>query len=61
MPGIDLPEVQQIKDEENSMTPIIDYLRDGIPPEERDKARKLMVRSTKYVLIDEVLYKRGIS
>ena len=61
MPSIDLPEVQQIEGEENWMTPIIAYLRDGSLPEERDEARKLMVRSTKYVLIDEVLYKRGIS
>ena len=60
MPSIDLPEVQQIEGEENWMTPIIAYLRDGSLPEERDEARKLMVRSTKYVLIDEVLYKRGI-
>ena len=61
MPSINLPEVQQIKGEENWMTPIIAYLRDGSLLEERDEARKLRVRSTKYVLIDKVLYKRGFS
>jgi len=40
MPSIDLPEVQQIEGEENWMTPIIAYLRDGSLPEERDEARR---------------------
>ena len=43
------------------MTPIISYLKEGQLPKEKDKARKLRVRSTKYVLMDEVLYKRGFS
>ena len=59
MPSIDLPEVQQIEGEENWMTPIVAYLKDGRLPEERDKARKLRIRSAKYVLIDEVLYKEA--
>ena len=43
------------------MTLIVAYLRDGRLPEERDEARKLRIRSAKYVLINEVLYKRGFS
>ena len=43
------------------MTPIIAYLREGRLPEEREKARKLRIRSAKYVLMDEVQYKRGFS
>ncbi|XP_075635248.1 uncharacterized protein LOC142607589 [Castanea sativa] len=61
MPRIDLPEVQQIKGKENWMTPIVAYLRGGRLLEERDEARKLRIRSAKYVLIDEVLYKIGFS
>ena len=61
MPSIDLPEVQQIGGEENWMTPIISYLKDKKLPKERDEARKLRVRSTRYVLLDEVLYRRGFS
>nr|XP_023876920.1 uncharacterized protein LOC111989359 [Quercus suber] len=30
-------------------------------PDEKDEARKLRVRSARYVLMDEVLYKRGFS
>jgi len=59
MTSIDLPEVQQIEGEENWMTPIMAHLIDGRLLEERDEARKLGVRSAKYVLIDEVLYKEA--
>ena len=41
------------------MTLIVAYLRDGRLSEERDEARKLRIKSVKYVLIDEVLYKKG--
>ena len=34
---------------------------DGKLPEGKDEARKLRVRAAKYILIDEVLYKRGFS
>ena len=61
VPSIDLPEVQQIEDRENWMTPIVSYLKDGKLPEGKDEARKLRVRAARYVLIDEVLYKRGFS
>ena len=61
VPSIDLPEIQQIEDRENWMTPIISYLKDGKLPEGKDKAKKLRVKAARYVLIDEVLYKRGFS
>ena len=44
MPSIDLPKVQQIEGEENWMTPIIIYLRDGRLPKDKDKARQLRIR-----------------
>ena len=61
MPSIDLPEVQQIEEEEGWMTPIVAYLKDGRLPEGRHEVKKLRIRSARYVLIDEVLYKRGFS
>ena len=41
------------------MTPIVKYLKYERLLEERDETRKLRVRSTRYVLMDEVLYRRG--
>ena len=61
MPSIDLPEMLQIESDKNWMTPIVSYLKDGRLPEEKDKARKLRVKSARYILMDEVLYKRGFS
>ena len=61
IPSIDLLEVQQIENRENWMTPIVSYLKDGKLPEGKDEARKLRVRAARYVLMDEVLYKRGFS
>ena len=61
MPSIDLPEVQQIEAKENWMTPIVTYLKEGRLQERKDEARKLRIKSAKYVLIDEVLYKKGFS
>ena len=59
MLSIDLQEIQQVKGEENWMTPIVIYLKDGRLLEDKDKAKKLRIKATKYVLIDEVLYKKG--
>ena len=43
------------------MTPIISYLKEGSLPEGKDKARRLRVRSARYVLLNDVLYKRDFS
>ena len=61
MPSIDLPKIQQVEGEENWMTPILIYLKDGRLQEDKDEARRLRIKAAKYVLIDEVLYKRGFS
>ena len=43
------------------MTPIVSYLKDERLPEGKDEARKLRVRAARYLLMDEVLYKRDFS
>ncbi|XP_065621915.1 uncharacterized protein LOC136064288 [Quercus suber] len=61
MPSIDILEVQQVEGRTSWITPIVSCLKDGRLPEEKDKARKLRVRAARYVLMDEILYKRGFS
>ena len=43
------------------MTPIIRYLKEGWLPENKAKARKIHIRAARFVIIDNVLYKRGYS
>ena len=43
------------------MTPIIAYLKDGRLLEGKDEVRKLRIKSARYILMDEMLYKKGFS
>jgi len=61
LPSIDIPDVLQVQNKESWMAPIISYLKDGTLPEGKDEARKLRVRSARYVLLNYALYKRGFS
>ena len=61
IPSIDIPKVLQTQIEGNWTTPIISYLKYGSLPEGKDEARRLRVRSARYVLLYDVLYKRGFS
>ncbi|XP_075655082.1 uncharacterized protein LOC142625283 [Castanea sativa] len=60
-PLIDIVNIQEIGSENNWTTPLISYLKDGTLPEGKEAARKLKVRSARFVLIKDVLYKRGFS
>ena len=61
IPSIDVLKVQQIEEEANWNMQIVSYLKDGLLPADKDEARKLRVRVAKFVLMDEVLYKRSFS
>nr|KYP63718.1 Pro-Pol polyprotein [Cajanus cajan] len=43
------------------MTGIWSYLKEGVLPEDKDEARKMRVRSAKFVSIGDELFKHGIS
>ena len=43
------------------MTPIIHYLKEGWLLEDRTEARKIQIRVARFVIIDDVLYRRGYS
>ncbi|XP_075636581.1 uncharacterized protein LOC142608785 [Castanea sativa] len=60
-PMIDVVNIQEIGSKNNWTTPLISYLKDGTLPGEKEVARKLKVQSAQFVLIKNVLYKRGFS
>ena len=43
------------------MTPIASYLKEGVLPNDKEAARKLKVQIARFVLIKDVIYKRGFS
>ena len=53
--------MQEVNFEENWITPLIAYLRSGILPDRKDAARKLKVQASRFVLLGDVLYKKGFS
>ena len=52
-------QMQEIDVEENWTTPLLAYLQSGTLPDGKDAIRKLKVRASQFVLIRDVLYKRG--
>ena len=53
--------MQEVDSESNWTTPLISYMRIGVLPDGKDAARKLKVQASRFVLIKDVLYKRGFS
>ena len=54
-------QMQEVNFEENWTTPLIAYLRSGILLDRKDAARKLKVQASRFVLLGDVLYKKGFS
>ena len=59
--NIDILEIHQIDEVANRTIPIMSYLKDGLLPEDKEVARKLRMRATRFFLMGNVLYKRGFS
>ncbi|XP_075633263.1 uncharacterized protein LOC142605685 [Castanea sativa] len=60
-PLIDVVNIQEIGSENNWTTPLISYLKDGTLPDGKEAARKLKVQLAWFILMKDVLYKRGFS
>ena len=60
-PLIDSSDVQEIGSKSNWTITIASYLKDGILLDEKEATRKLKVQAARFVLIKDVLYKRGFS
>ena len=60
-PLIDSINVHKIGSESDWMTPITSYLKDGMLLDDKGVARKLKVQVAQFMLIKDILYKRGFS
>ena len=57
----DKANVQEVNSDKNWTAPLIAYLRTGILLDGKDAVRKMKVQTSRFVLIRDVLYKRGFS
>ena len=53
--------MQEISYESNWTTPLISYLKDGVLPDRREATRKLKVQVARFIMMKDILYKRGFS
>ena len=60
-PAIAKIDIQVIPTEAGWTTPIISYLRDGTLLQDHNASRRLKVQSSCFVLMGDILYKRGFS
>ena len=60
-PLIDDVDVQEIDSRSNWTTPIVSYLRNNTLPDDKKAARKLKAQNSRFILIKDVLYKKGFS
>ncbi|XP_074352271.1 uncharacterized protein LOC141691431 [Apium graveolens] len=60
IPEIEIMQVDKAP-KERWMMPILAYIHKGTLPEDKFKARRLRYQAARYVIYDEVLYKRGFS
>ena len=61
MPLIDVINVQEIGSKNDWTTPVVSYLKDSALPDGKEAARKLKVQPARFVLIKDVLHKKGFS
>ena len=43
------------------MTPVVRYLKEGWLLEDKTEVRKIQIRVARFIIIDDVLYRRGYS
>ncbi|XP_075636716.1 uncharacterized protein LOC142608951 [Castanea sativa] len=60
-PSIEGRQVLKIKEQDEWMTPIIRYLKEGWLLEDKMEVRKIQIRVAHFIIIDDALYKQGYS
>ncbi|XP_075663340.1 uncharacterized protein LOC142632911 [Castanea sativa] len=60
-PSTEGEQVLKIKEQDEWMTLIVRYLKEGWLPKDKTKARKIQIRAGRFVIVDDMLYRRGYS
>ena len=60
-PSTEGEQVLKIKEQDEWMTPIVHSLKEGWLLEDKTKVRKIQIRAVRFIIIDDVLYRRGYS
>ena len=60
-PSTEGEQILKIKEQDEWMTPNVRYLKEGWLLEDKAKARKIQIRVARFIIIDNVLYRRGYS
>ena len=60
-PLIDFDDMQEIGFESDWTKPLVSYLKNGVLPNRKEAARKLKVQAAQFILMKDILYKRGFS
>ena len=56
-PSTENEQVLKIKEQDEWMNPIIRYLKEGWLLEDKTKARKIQIKATRFIIINDVLYR----
>lgn len=60
-PSVPKVVVMSVQERTSWMTPILDYLKHGNLPEEKGETRKIKYKATRYLIYDDILYRRGFN
>ena len=60
-PSIEGEQVLKVKEQDGWITPIIRYLKEGWLLEDKTEATKIQIKAACFIIIDNVLYRRGYS
>ena len=61
LPRIEGFDVSYVQSKGSWIDPIVTYIRDGTLPVNPSEARKIRVRSSRFMILNDELYKRGFS